>query len=67
MHYRSVHRLWGKVYDICSRNRSHHFVVTTYWGWVFGAFSAGTVAALRMAEPYVDDLLQSIRAHGYLK
>ncbi|TFK92379.1 hypothetical protein K466DRAFT_231751 [Polyporus arcularius HHB13444] len=40
VHYRSVHRLWGKVYDICSRNRSHHFVVTTYWGWVFGAFSA---------------------------
>ncbi|KAI0721676.1 hypothetical protein C8T65DRAFT_630848 [Cerioporus squamosus] len=40
VHYRSVHRLWGKIYDVCSRNRSHYFVVTTYWGWVFGAFSA---------------------------
>ncbi|RPD66036.1 hypothetical protein L226DRAFT_530174 [Lentinus tigrinus ALCF2SS1-7] len=37
--YRDVQRRWGKVYDICSRNRSHYFVLTTYWGWVFGAFS----------------------------
>ncbi|CDO70801.1 hypothetical protein BN946_scf184798.g117 [Trametes cinnabarina] len=27
------------VYDICSHKRSHWFVVTSYWGWVFGCFS----------------------------
>ncbi|KAH9951323.1 hypothetical protein B0H21DRAFT_718505 [Amylocystis lapponica] len=39
--YDSKERLWGKLWDVCFRNKSHWFVVTTYWGWVFGVFSKG--------------------------
>ncbi|KAI0670476.1 hypothetical protein C8Q78DRAFT_1079438 [Trametes maxima] len=38
---KSIERLWAKIWDICSQKRSHWFVLTTYWGWVFGAFSQG--------------------------
>ncbi|OBZ75734.1 hypothetical protein A0H81_04415 [Grifola frondosa] len=39
--YESHERLWGKIWDVCIRKQSHWFVLTTYWGWVFGAFSEG--------------------------
>ena len=35
------HRTWAKIYDVCSHNKSRWFVFTTYWGWMFGAFSQG--------------------------
>ncbi|KAI0831205.1 hypothetical protein BC628DRAFT_1311948 [Trametes gibbosa] len=38
-------RLWGKIWDLCAQKHSHWFVLTTYWGWVFGAFSAGRTRA----------------------
>ncbi|KAI0646957.1 hypothetical protein C8Q79DRAFT_1009114 [Trametes meyenii] len=38
---KSTERLWGKIWDVCAQKRSHWFVLTTYWGWVFGAFSPG--------------------------
>lgn len=38
---KNPYRLWAKIYDVCSHNQSHWFVLTTYWGWVFGAFSQG--------------------------
>ncbi|KAI0302006.1 hypothetical protein BC826DRAFT_492862 [Russula brevipes] len=34
-------RIWGKLYDICIAKESPYFVVTNYYGWVFGAFSKG--------------------------
>ena len=30
-----------KLWDICDRSRCPFFVVSTYVGWVFGAFSRG--------------------------
>ena len=30
-----------QVYDVCARRKCQWWVVTTYWGWVFGAFSEG--------------------------
>ncbi|KAI8998725.1 hypothetical protein BD414DRAFT_131512 [Trametes punicea] len=36
---KSNERLWGKVWDMCAYKRAHWFVLTTYWGWVFGCFS----------------------------
>ncbi|KAI0928796.1 hypothetical protein AcW2_004685 [Taiwanofungus camphoratus] len=41
LRYVSKERLWAKLWDVCFRRKSHWFVVTTYWGWVFGAFSKG--------------------------
>ncbi|GLB34980.1 hypothetical protein LshimejAT787_0205450 [Lyophyllum shimeji] len=37
----SKHRLWGKMWDICARQRTRWFVLTSYNNWVFGAFSEG--------------------------
>ncbi|KAI0006010.1 hypothetical protein BJV74DRAFT_13858 [Russula compacta] len=34
-------RIWGKLYDICIAKDSPYFVVTNYYGWVFGVFSRG--------------------------
>jgi len=34
-------RIWGKLYDICVAKESPYFVVTNYYGWVFGVFSKG--------------------------
>lgn len=31
----------AQIWDLCTQKRSHWFVLTTYWGWVFGAFSPG--------------------------
>ncbi|CCL99143.1 uncharacterized protein FIBRA_01158 [Fibroporia radiculosa] len=39
--YDCKQRLWAKVWDECFRRKSPWFVITTYWGWVFGAFSRG--------------------------
>ncbi|KAH9946197.1 uncharacterized protein BXZ73DRAFT_73016 [Epithele typhae] len=33
------HKLWTKIYGVCLTTGTHWFVMTTYWGWVFGAFS----------------------------
>lgn len=38
---RGHERLWAKVYDGCTQNHAHFFVITTYREWVFGAFSKG--------------------------
>ncbi|KAH9854133.1 hypothetical protein C2E23DRAFT_727038 [Lenzites betulinus] len=42
---RSHERLWGKIWDLCAQKHSHWFVLTTYWGWVFGAFSSARTCA----------------------
>ncbi|KAI0748025.1 hypothetical protein C8Q80DRAFT_1169656 [Daedaleopsis nitida] len=42
---RSEQRVWGKIYDVCSHTRSRWFVLTSYWGWVFGTFSEGMTQA----------------------
>ncbi|KAI0256673.1 hypothetical protein BJV78DRAFT_298922 [Lactifluus subvellereus] len=40
-------RIWGKLYDICIARDSPYFVVTNYYGWVFGVFSKGwSIAAV---------------------
>ncbi|KAH9842813.1 uncharacterized protein C8Q71DRAFT_734682 [Rhodofomes roseus] len=44
--YTSKERLWAKIWDECQRNGSHYFVLTTYWGWVFGVFTAGRTVGL---------------------
>jgi hypothetical protein len=31
-----------QLYDVCIAKESPYFVVTNYYGWVFGAFSKGT-------------------------
>ncbi|KAI1795967.1 hypothetical protein LXA43DRAFT_696948 [Ganoderma leucocontextum] len=36
---RSHERVWSKIYDGCTHNHAHFFVLTTYREWVFGAFS----------------------------
>ncbi|KII88526.1 hypothetical protein PLICRDRAFT_627362 [Plicaturopsis crispa FD-325 SS-3] len=41
----SSERLWGKIWDLCVRKGTPWFVVSTYMGWVFGAFSAGWTKA----------------------
>ncbi|GBE82328.1 predicted protein [Sparassis crispa] len=43
--YTCSQRLWSKIWDVCFLERSHWFVVTTYFGWVFGAFSKGWTRA----------------------
>ncbi|KAI0721675.1 hypothetical protein C8T65DRAFT_630847 [Cerioporus squamosus] len=37
----NAERLWAKMRDVCQDNGSRFFVLTTYCGWVFGAFSEG--------------------------
>ncbi|KAG5715243.1 hypothetical protein E4T56_gene3027 [Termitomyces sp. T112] len=37
----SHHRLWAKVYDLCIKQQTHWFVLTSYHSWAFGAFSPG--------------------------
>lgn len=44
---RGVHRVWAKIYDVCSHKRPRYFVLTNYNEWVFGTFSAGAVPSLR--------------------
>ncbi|KAI0798054.1 hypothetical protein C8Q75DRAFT_740501 [Abortiporus biennis] len=44
-HYESHERMWGKVWDLCYRQKCRWFVVTSYWGWVFGTFSDGWTRA----------------------
>ncbi|KAI9064339.1 hypothetical protein FKP32DRAFT_1591758 [Trametes sanguinea] len=39
---KSSERLWGKIWDLCYQKHSHWFVLTSYWGWVFGCFSPRT-------------------------
>ncbi|KAL6308989.1 hypothetical protein BKA93DRAFT_859648 [Sparassis latifolia] len=44
--YTCSQRLWSKkIWDVCFRERSRWFVVTSYSGWVFGAFSKGWTRA----------------------
>ncbi|KAF7793007.1 hypothetical protein EIP86_004112 [Pleurotus ostreatoroseus] len=38
-------RLWAKIWDFCARRKCLYWVLTTYWGWVFGAFSQGRAHA----------------------
>ena len=40
----AMHRLWCKIYDVCSHKRTRWFVLTNYCGWVFGTFSEGECA-----------------------
>ncbi|KAI0374790.1 hypothetical protein BV20DRAFT_934853 [Pilatotrama ljubarskyi] len=42
---KSNERLWGKIWDMCAQKHSRWFVLTTYWGWVFGCFSSGRTCA----------------------
>ncbi|KAH9934790.1 uncharacterized protein B0H18DRAFT_487913 [Fomitopsis serialis] len=44
--YTSKERLWAKIWDECQRNGSYYFVLTTYWGWVFGVFTPGRTVGL---------------------
>ncbi|OCH95517.1 hypothetical protein OBBRIDRAFT_720196 [Obba rivulosa] len=37
--FASDERLWAKIWDVCFQRKSCFFIVTTYWGWVLGAFS----------------------------
>ncbi|PAV23708.1 hypothetical protein PNOK_0077600 [Pyrrhoderma noxium] len=39
--YKSAHRVWGKLADICERNQCYRFVLTNYNQWAFGGFSSG--------------------------
>ncbi|KIJ24734.1 hypothetical protein M422DRAFT_785790 [Sphaerobolus stellatus SS14] len=39
--YKSGERIWAKLWDTCARHRCRHWVLSTYHGWVFGAFSEG--------------------------
>jgi len=49
----SKHRLWAKLWDICDRSNSPFFVVSTYLGWIFGAFSRGwTTAFVSRVYPF---------------
>ncbi|KZP31321.1 hypothetical protein FIBSPDRAFT_47068 [Athelia psychrophila] len=41
----SKHRLWSKMWDLCARKDCRYFVLTTFHGWVFGAFSEGWTTA----------------------
>ncbi|KAI0781034.1 hypothetical protein BD413DRAFT_501975 [Trametes elegans] len=36
---KSHERVWAKVWDMCAQKHSRWFVLTSYYGWVFGAFS----------------------------
>ncbi|EMD38512.1 hypothetical protein CERSUDRAFT_49297, partial [Gelatoporia subvermispora B] len=37
--FSSDERLWAKIWDVSFQQKSRFFIVTTYWGWVWGAFS----------------------------
>ncbi|KAI0695894.1 hypothetical protein BC835DRAFT_1272766 [Cytidiella melzeri] len=51
--YNGKERMWAKLWDTCARRNCHYFVVTTYWGWVFGAFSRGrTRGFVTSVKPY---------------
>jgi len=41
----SEHRLWGKIWDLCAKQHTRWFVLTSYNFWVFGAFSEGWTTA----------------------
>jgi len=43
--FENKHRLWAKLWDGCDRSKCPFFVVSTYVGWVFGAFSSGWTTA----------------------
>jgi len=46
-------RIWGKIYDICVAKECPYFVVTNYYGWVFGVFSKGwSVARVGEVQAY---------------
>ncbi|KAI0306599.1 hypothetical protein B0F90DRAFT_1691319 [Multifurca ochricompacta] len=48
-------RIWGKLYDICLSRDSPYFVVTNYYGWVFGVFSKGwSTAFVGKVQTYAD-------------
>ncbi|KAF8587567.1 hypothetical protein K439DRAFT_1407360 [Ramaria rubella] len=40
----SAERVWAKLWDACVRRECHHWVLTTYSGWVFGSFTEGFTA-----------------------
>ncbi|KAJ3543369.1 hypothetical protein NM688_g5862 [Phlebia brevispora] len=56
-------RLWAKIWDICSRRRCHHWVLTTYWGWVFGVFSPGRAYAQVCPIRAFDDTEPTVMEH----
>ncbi|KAI0082686.1 hypothetical protein K474DRAFT_1694075 [Panus rudis PR-1116 ss-1] len=41
----SRNKAWAKLWDHCNRRDCRYFVVTNYWGWIFGAFSPGWTRA----------------------
>ncbi|KDQ60847.1 hypothetical protein JAAARDRAFT_55585 [Jaapia argillacea MUCL 33604] len=43
--YDSEHRIWAKLSDLCLSKHCPWFVLSTCWGWVFGAFSNGWTRA----------------------
>ncbi|KAF8512839.1 hypothetical protein BU17DRAFT_53807 [Hysterangium stoloniferum] len=39
-------RMWAKLWDNCIKRKCHRWVVTSYFGWIFGAFSPGRSLSL---------------------
>ncbi|KAF8512838.1 hypothetical protein BU17DRAFT_9479, partial [Hysterangium stoloniferum] len=37
--YSSRQRVWSNIIDTCKHHSTHHFVLTTHEGWMFGRFS----------------------------
>jgi len=49
-------RLWAKIWDLSIETNCPWFVLSTYWGWVFGVFSKGRSRAwISSVIKYSDD------------
>ncbi|KAF8275041.1 hypothetical protein EI94DRAFT_22219 [Lactarius quietus] len=56
-------RIWGKLYDICVSRNCPYFVVTNYYGWVFGVFSKGWSTAFVGKVQKYDDREPTVLEH----
>ncbi|KAG8974811.1 hypothetical protein FRC05_006743 [Tulasnella sp. 425] len=49
--FKKVENVWAQIYDYCTRQNHHFFVLTSYENWAFGVFS------LRYEIAYVSDVI----------
>ncbi|KIJ54872.1 hypothetical protein M422DRAFT_775087 [Sphaerobolus stellatus SS14] len=58
--YKGGERIWAKLWDTCARHRCRHWILSTYHGWIFGAFSEGFSAGRILAHLPFDTVQPTI-------
>lgn len=65
--YKSAHRIWAKLWDLCAQAKCRFWVWTTYNRWIFGSFSksfrAGHIFAIKPFNAHYPTIMQTLVFH----